>query len=353
MNPQIAQRIKRARLLNCLSQQELAEALGISKQMVSRYEKGDTIPASQKLIQLANLFEVKVDFFFQTLNLELGEIRFRKKSTLSQKRIASIKEQIRTRLEHYLWIENLLGIDFQFESPLKHFNPKNLGDLEEAALKIRRAWDIGTDPIFNLIQMLENQEIKVIELTDIPENFDGLATFADDKYPVIVLNGAFPVERKRFTLMHELGHLLLNLSSFAPKEEEKFCNRFAGEMLFPKPDVIREFGGIRREINLQELIAIQKKYGLSIQAIVYRLVDCGVFNQRQHAQFYKMLKAHPDLQELVDASRFETPERSDRFEQLVYRALAQEDISISKAASLLDQSISLVKETALIHLGAS
>ena len=73
-----------------------------------------------------------------------------------------------------------------------------------------------------------------LEYCDEPENnFDGLATIINDKYPVIVINKNFNVERKRFTLLHELGHLLLELPECEIKYEESVCNRFASEFLFP------------------------------------------------------------------------------------------------------------------------
>jgi Zn-dependent peptidase ImmA (M78 family) len=59
--------------------------------------------------------------------------------------------------------------------------------------------------------MLEDNFIKVVEV-DKPLDFDGLSAFVDNKIPVIAVNKNFPIERKRFTLLHELGHLLLSFS---------------------------------------------------------------------------------------------------------------------------------------------
>ena len=70
----------------------------------------------------------------------------------------------------------------------------------------RDFWNIGSDGIINVIDLLEEHGIKVIEI-DAPESFDGLSSMVNDLYPVIVLNKAFSSERKRFTALHELGHL--------------------------------------------------------------------------------------------------------------------------------------------------
>jgi len=210
--------------------------------------------------------------------------------------------------------------------------------------QLRKSWEIGFDPVYNIIQLLEDKRIKIIELADSEDKFDGLATYVDDKFPVIVLNSKFPVERKRFSLVHELGHLLLNLSDNIELKEEDVCNKFASEFLLPKAAIIEEFGGKRKHITISELKSIQEKYGISIKAIVYKLRDVGILNENQHTEFYKKIRFNRALEKEIDQSRFSTPEYSSRFERLVYRALAQENISVSKASSLLNINIDVVKE---------
>lgn len=340
----VAYRIKNARKLKGLSQQDIADELQISKQMVSKYEKGTSMPSSSKLLKLSRLFGLKIDYFFNSFKVNIGEVNFRKKSSFSMKKQNSLKEQIKINLENYLWIEDTLSIDYSFKNIIENISINNISDIENAVLKLRTEWNIGTDPIHNIIQLLEDKEIKVIELYDADEKFDGLATYVNDKYPVIVVNGNFPVERKRFTLLHELGHLLLNLPNCEINEEENFCNKFASEFLLPRNIVINEFGGKRKGITLTELISTQKKYGISIPAIIYRLVDAKILSKERQKQFYIKLNFNPSLKRDVNHSRFETPENSNRYERLVYRALAQENISISKASSLLGENIEFIKE---------
>lgn len=344
----VANRIKNARVLKCLSQQNVADEIGISKQMVSKYESGEAIPTSSKFIKLSKLFGLKIDYFFSSFQIELGEINFRKKSTFSMKKQSSLKEQIKINLENYLWIEDSLSIDYTFKNIIQNSKINSIEDVENAVLKLRNEWNIGIDPIHNIIQLLEDKEIKVIELFDVDGKFDGMATYVNDKFPVIVVNGNFPVERKRFTLLHELGHLLLNLPECDVKQEENFCNKFAAEFLFPKQIVVKEFGGKRDHITITELISTQKKYGISIPAIIYRLVDSEILSKQRHTNFYKKIRFNPSLEREVNMTRFETPEKSNRFEQLVYRALAQEKISFSKASSLLNKNIETIKESSLI-----
>lgn len=344
----ISQKIKNARALKGFSQQELADMIGVSKQMISKYEKGESIPASSNLLKLGKALKVKIDYFFKPSKIELGVLNFRKKSSFSNKKQESLEQLIKLNLENYLEVEDLLQIDYSFKNSIGNEKVNCIDDIEKIVFLLRNEWEIGLDPIHNIIQLLEDKEIKVVELFDVDDSFDGLATFVNDKFPVVVVNGNFPVERKRFTLLHELGHLLLNLPECNLKDEENYCNKFASEFLFPKKLVIKEFGIKRDLISLNELIEVQKKYGISIQAIVYRLVDAGIFTENRKVDFYKKINFNPSLKREVNMERFLTPEKSNRFEQLVYRALSQEIISISKASSLLNQNINLLIENSML-----
>jgi Zn-dependent peptidase ImmA (M78 family)/DNA-binding XRE family transcriptional regulator len=344
----VSQKIKNARVLNGLSQQELADMVGVTKQMISKYEKGESIPSSSNFLKLGKSLNVKVDYFFKPSKIELGILNFRKKSSFSNKKQASLEQHIKLNLENYLEIEDLLQIDYLFNNSIKNMKVNSIQDIEDIVLSLRNLWEIGLDPIHNIIQLLEDKEIKVVELFDVDDSFDGLATFVNDKFPVIVVNGNFPVERKRFTLLHELGHLLLNLPECNLKDEENYCNKFASEFLFPKKQVVKEFGIKRELISLNELIEVQKKYGISIQAIVYRLVHANIISENRKTDFYKKINFNPSLKREVNFSRFETPERSNRYEQLVYRALSQEIVSISKASSLLNKNVNVLIENSLI-----
>ena len=344
----VSSKIKQARILQAMSLQDLADRIGVSKQMISKYEKGDSIPPSKMLIKLAKALEVKMDYFFLPSSVELGEINFRKKNSFSIKKINALKEKIKIELSNYLEIENILQINNSFENPLEKRKVSTINDIEGIVSQLRTEWKIGFDPIHNIIQLLEDKEIKIIEIEEPENNFDGLATIINGKYPVIVLNKSFSVERKRFTLLHELGHLLLELPECDEKFVENICNMFAAEFLFPQNLVIKEFGNKRDSISLRELVEVQKKYGISIRAIIYRLKDANIFSENRLAEFYKKLNFNPTLKKEIDQERFQSSEVSHRYEQLVYRALSQELISSSKAASLLNVNINEVLKSSIM-----
>jgi Zn-dependent peptidase ImmA (M78 family) len=336
-------RIKNARLQHGYTLQKVADKLNVSKQMVNKYEQG-TMPGSDKLIALAKLFETKVDYFFRTPEVALGEINFRKKSKFKGRKINALKEEIRVRTENYLYVENLFNLNTTFKNPVGKVVLSSRHDVVKAVNLIRKEWNIGNDPIHNVVELLEDHEVKVIEVNEDTLQFDGLATVIDGKYYVVVINKNMPIERKRFTLLHELGHLLLDITDKTDKDQEKYCNWFASEMLLSTENIKMEFGAKRNSITLEELKNVQTKYGISIKAIVYKLSDAEIISSQKVPAFYQQVNAKAQLKAEVDASRYGGNETSIRYENLVYRSLSEETITMSKASALLHTSLDKLRE---------
>ena len=337
-----AKRLKNARLMLGLSMGKLAEKTGISRQMISKYEKALSMPDSSVLIKLAQTLNQKVDYFFTPFKIELGPIEFRKKSSLGKKKQDSIKEKIQLMMEHYLELEDILSINYEFENPLSRTSVINAEEVEEAAEELRAQWVLGNDPIYSVIALLEEHEVKIIEIDENISDFDGLSSLIKDKYPVIVVNKNFPIERKRFTLLHELAHLLLKFPENSDKE--KLCHRFAGAMLLPREEAKEQFGNFRRSLSVNELIAVQKHFGISTSALIYRLYHTRIINKQKQRQFFIRMNQNKNFKANLEEERYQGEEFSNRFEKLIYRALAQEQISISKAASMLGISVQQVRD---------
>jgi len=155
---------------------------------------------------------------------------------------------------------------------------------------------------------------------------------------------SFPFERKRFTAMHELGHLLLDFDdAFPQKDVERFCNLFANEMLISL-DVFKKLLGVsRHDISLNELRAIQSNYGISVEAQMFKAKQLGIISESRYKYFCITKNKNRAFREQVEKSTFHE-EKSNRFSSLVYRALASELISFSKASELLNESIYVVRE---------
>ena len=335
-------RLRNARLMRGLSLEKLSRSLGsaVSRQAINKYEKGLMRPDSKVLIALAGALDVKIDYFYRPFTVEVEKVEFRRKTGFTEKMALGVKERVREELERYLEIEQLSDSSIVFSLPRKE-----VASMEAAkafAREIRNILGLGNDGISNVIEVLEDNGIKVIELSE-NSDFDGLSGYANGRIPLIVVNGDFPTERKRYTALHELGHLLLATPDDMPvKAVEAICNGFASEILLPSSVLTSKMGNSRHCISLSELTDIQRQFGISVDDIMLALRDHGVITDRRYAGFQKKKINMPDFRALVEKSRVDL-ERSGRFARMVYRALADETITFSKAAVLLNTSVDKIK----------
>jgi Zn-dependent peptidase ImmA (M78 family)/DNA-binding XRE family transcriptional regulator len=332
-----------------MSLQDLADALGntVSRQALHKYESGTVRPDAAMIDKLIKILNVSLDYLYREQPVEIGVLEFRKLQKLPAKEEMQLVEQIKDYLSRYLQIEEILHIKSTYKNPLADYNVvDNYTDVTKAATDLRKYWKMGADPIAHVIDLLEDNHIKVVKIkTD--EAIDGFQTWANGNIPVIGYNEnkINKPDRIRFTLLHELSHLLIGdkFVNVSEIQKEKYCNHFAGVMLLPDEALIKELGKHRTNVLQQELGAIKKQYGISMQAILMRIKICGILNDHAVTQLFNLFKHMGwTIDEPYDFKGFET---SHRFDQLIYRALAEEQITVSKAASLRGMKMGDYRDT--------
>lgn len=331
----IGERIKQARKAAGLPLRALAERAGVTAMAISKYEAGKSTPSSRVLLSLSKALGVRTEYFFRPVKVELQEVKHRKHSQLPKKALQQIEGDVKEQLERFVELEQLLP-----NGPLQAFKlPANLlasvaslDDIEALARQLREFWDLGVDPIPVLTDMLEERGIKVFQSQAINERFDGMAATVDG-IPVIVVGRGWPGDRQRFTLAHELGHLVLKGRLAPDLDEEAAANRFAGAFLAPADEVRKELGEKRIWLEPRELEVLKKTYGLSMQGWMHRAKDLRILPNTHYVEMRKFFSAR-GWNKTEPGDQY-PPERPQLFDQLVYRALAQDLISEAKAAELL------------------
>lgn len=325
----IGERIFLARKMMKMSQRALAEEVGVSAMAISKYERGENVPGSAVLARLASALKTPLEFFFRADLQPVQLHAYRKHSSLGKKDQAAIIAQVQEWLERYDEVESLFHV--APEAPvLPRFEVCKPPEIESAAAELRRRWLLGNDPLENLTQILEDQGIKV-GLVDGFDRFDACTLVANAEFPVIVTRSDLPGDRQRYNLAHELGHAVL--SPCGAMDEEKAAHRFAGAFIVPETVAIFELGERRTGLELQELSILKEKYGLSMQAWIYRARDLEIISHGTASRWFRYFRSNgwhkrePGKQRPV--------ERPRRMELLVYRALAEDLISRSRASELL------------------
>lgn len=344
-----SQRLRQARILKKMSMDQLASMIGdiVSKQAISKYETAKMMPNSTVLSALAIALDVEPDYFFRPFTFDLNEfdVSFRKKSDTSAKDVNALKVRIQDAVERYLEVEEILGKDKQTVLQKNGELLSVPAQMQEQAKQLREEWHLGYDAIGNVQDVLEERGVKVI-CTEAPSGFDGVSGIVNGKDYIVVLNkNQNHVERRRFTTMHELGHLLYDKrfsTALTLREKEKLCDAFANEMLLPSI-VVRTIFKPGEKISTSEVRQLQAVYGISFDAIMHKLHDLGIINDSKY-KTYCIRKNHDDVwKRFVEATIYQEG-FSTKFETMVYAAAAKDLISTSKAACLLHSSVGTVRK---------
>ena len=341
------ERLKSARQMQGLSLRELTERTNgqISRQAISQYENGAMFPTRANLLHLCTALNITPEFFNRPA-ITLQEVEFRKLSKLPIKEQNRIESSAADFLGRYLELEELLGVEQAFENPISHKRISTYEQVEQAAMEVRLAWKLGENPLPNVVEMLEYYGIKVFEV-NATSAFHGMAAEIKEKKEaaLIVINKHPDIDivRRRFTALHELAHIVLDISEeIAEKEKEKFCHYFASVLLIPSKVLEKELGGKRQNIHVGELLAIKEQYGISMQAVLYRSKQMSLIStyhfQQQMREFSRRgwRKKEP--------GDFAGQEHSHRMLQLLYRGVIEEIISTSKAANLYGTNLAAFRK---------
>jgi Zn-dependent peptidase ImmA (M78 family) len=318
----IGERIKQMRRANGHSLRALAKSVGVSAMAISKYERDKDIPSSGVLLRMSDTLKAPLDFFLRPAKISVKLLAYRKHASLKIKEQEAIQAQIQNWIERYMELESFF--DDAALGPLPCYEVSNLEDNEKAAQRLRKDWAIGSDPIENVMELFEDRGIKVGLIMGF-EDFDA-CIFQANETPVIVVRENTPGDRQRFNLCHELGHLVLKIEG--DLDEEKAAHRFASAFLAPAESVRYELGTYRSNIDLMELESLKHKYGLSMQAWIYRAKDLGIISNPVAEKYFRLFrKNHWHRNE---PGELYPPEKPQRMQRLIYRALAEDIISRSK-----------------------
>lgn len=335
----ITQRLRQLRLARGFSLESLAAATGgiVTKQALSKYEKGKAKPTPLVLNRLATALGVKAAHLFSEPSVRIEFIAYRKGSGLLKREQERVESLVRQSLEERIRLQEQIGQTYRIDLPVKSKEVVSFEDVEGAAENLRKKWNLGLDPISSVIGILEDRLIHVLEI-DAAERFDGISAVAwDDRRlaaAAVVSRRGVAGGRQRLNLAHELGHLVLKLPESIDEEAAAF--RFGAAFLAPAETVKREVGEHRTFIRSDELLLMKRKFGMSVQALLYRLRSLAIIGESYYKQWcININKLGWRRKEPAEMP----PEKPTWLHQSVLRALGEELISRKTAENLLGSSL--------------
>ncbi len=292
---------------------ELAEAIGVSRQTVYKYESGMQIPSAE--IQKTIISELDFPYQFFAFSESKVDINSRPVFFRDMKTNMAVKRKMAYRwlqllcdhveyLEEYLDINQVNIPDFDIRDI---FQIKDT-DIDVLAEQLRRFWGLGNGPISNLTQLLENNGFIILRKRLDAEKMDACSLIKDGRPFILINTYKQTCSRDLMDLGHELGHVMLHqgVSEEDLKNKEVFelvehqAWRFAQAFLMPPSVFIPEVG----YPTLSHLKALKTRWRISIAAMVKYCHDFGIIDDAKYQYFYremarqKILKEEPYDKEL-------------------------------------------------------
>lgn len=257
------------------SQADLAEISGVSRQSISRFELDD-LQLSEGFIK--NIIDALTfaDSLYQNQAEVLPPAMYRRRDHVPAKLLAKVDALINV---YGFGIGRLLNA-IQFDKLVVPSFPVSATEAaEKSALLTRRVWNIESGVITNLTSVLEANGFITLPVDFGTERIDSRSILIDDKYPVIFYNKKLLGDRLRFTLAHELGHIIMHTRNPLTRWDDSHeANVFAAEFLMPKQEILKD---LDNELDVEKLAVLKSKWLVSMHALLYRAEDLKVINENQ------------------------------------------------------------------------
>ena len=291
----IPERIREARESVGMTDEQFAEAIGVSRQAVGTYETGAFSPRGDVLSKIIAVTRQPPGFF--TTPRKHNAERFLTPTWRSLKRMQRPDRlRIARRLEWAFYVAKSLAEYVELPPvhiPVIEFVYEREGNerIEEIADQLREFWNAGFGPITDLTPLLEYNGVVVVEEPVRCEDMDAVSRWQGGRPYVLYAADQESNSRKLFNLAHELGHLVLHngveVNSRNLDRLENQANRFAGALLMPRRTFAREIANT----TIDYFLSLKGRWRVAVAAMIYRCKDLGILNADQVKYMWKQMNA--------------------------------------------------------------
>lgn len=259
---------------------QLAKLTGIPQPTLSRIENGLASVDDDRLKLIADALDYPVEAFDWTDPVYgFGSAAFyhRKQQSLPQTTLRRIQAEVnltRMRLERLM-----RSIEVGAEYELPHLVVEEFGSPAEVARAVRASWRMPMGPIRDVATALELAGVLVVRFPFESPKISAISVENVGAYPaLIILNSSMPADRERFTLAHELGHLVMHTTLAEVDEAEREADTFASEFLMPAAEIRTQLKGI----TLERAAQLKPVWRVSMGALIRRARDLAVIDDRRY-----------------------------------------------------------------------
>ncbi len=270
-----------ARQLRQLTQKEVAEKVNVSQASLSKAEHGIQGLPAETMKELSDFYDLPLNFFeCSEISSPIGHLYYRKKITISDKIIDSFIAKVRI---YKMIVDNMMSQVELPEYSLNSYCTDNEISAMDIAHKIRYELKIFRGPVPNLATLLENNGIIIIRFDFGTSKIDGLTTISDTNRKIMFINSQMPNDRIRFSMAHELGHLVMHLNKppRSSDDAEREADEFASEFLTPKDEI----KPMLLNLNISTLSLLKRRWRVSMKSLIRKSYNLGVISYAEYRNF--------------------------------------------------------------------
>jgi Zn-dependent peptidase ImmA (M78 family)/DNA-binding XRE family transcriptional regulator len=281
-------RLRQARELRLLTQTELAKRVGRSQAAIANAEGSFNLPSPELVAALAAHTRFPAAFFSaeKSFDFSMESLMFRARSATTRREAVAACRYAEIVYELVLFLS-------RFVQPIPLRLQRSAGGVPGiVAQQTRRLLGIAPDePIEHLIDALEKNGVLVLALPLDLKRIDAFSAWIPEPtpIPVIAICTGKPGDRLRWSVAHELGHLVLHghLKQLR-KEQHQEADQFAAELLLPEKPLRRE---IVTPVTLSSLAPLKPRWKVAVQALVYRAHELAIITKRQYGYLFEQIAA--------------------------------------------------------------
>ncbi|HEX4079473.1 MAG TPA: XRE family transcriptional regulator [Rhizomicrobium sp.] len=273
-----------------LTQKSAASKLGIIQPLLSRFENGVSDPDDAFLTKAARVYDVPRAFFDVKEPVYGPPVSVhpmpRAKADVTTRDLDMVTAELNIRV---MQMRRFLdGVDFEPTKEVPNLDVDQYGSPEKVATVVRAHWGIPSGPIKNLTAIVERAGV-IIGTSDFGgASISGMTFRVPGQPPLILLNSQHPADRLRFTLAHEIGHLVMHW--LPTPEMEAQANEFASSLLMPRDEMRQAFGG--RTVSLALLASLKPEWRVAMQALLMRASGLGYVTPNQNRYLWQQISSH-------------------------------------------------------------
>lgn len=253
----------------------------ISQGYVSKAEAGRLAVEGDRLVVYARalgyppaLLQLNAD----PTGIGIGLVHHRKKAALGAHALRRIHAQLalsRLQTHRLLRAQPADPTLHRFE----HIAVNDLDTPTEAAQTLRKLWEVPTGPITHLIRMIEDAGGLILVRDLESRDLDAVSQWNGAERPLFLLGAHAPADRFRFSLAHELGHVIMHPEPGATPQQERQADEFASEFLMPAADI---GGELSSGLDLSRLQALKRRWGVSMAAVARKALTLAAISEWQY-----------------------------------------------------------------------